>query len=77
MIVDLIMLSQHELDQRSNGLSRVRMEFSCSGTLSGGSEALNGILCIRGHPLPDEGVFRFHLPLLEPPFHLSLLLVAQ
>ena len=57
MIVDLIMLSQHELDRRSNGLSRVRMECSCSGTLSGGSEALNGILCIRGHPLPDEGIF--------------------
>ena len=62
------MLSQHELDRRSNGLSGVEMECSCSGMLSGGSGALNGILCIRGHPLPDEGVFFISSPPPWAPF---------
>ena len=35
-IVDLIMLSKHELYRRSNGLSGVGMECACSSKLSGG-----------------------------------------
>ena len=67
----LNVLSKHELDQRLHGLSGVEIDHPRSGWSLGGSETGMESSASRTPPAKSVGLFQFHLPLLEPPFHLS------
>ena len=79
MFNHLSVLSKCESDQRLHGLNRVGIDYPWSGWPLGGSETGMESSASKEHPPPPppppsreiSGAFRFHLPLLEPPFHLS------
>ena len=71
MFDHLSMLPKCESDRRLHGLSGVGLDYPCSGWLLGGSETGMESSAPKDTPCQISGAFRFHLPLLEPPFHLS------
>ena len=70
----LSVLSKHESDQRLHGLSGVGIDYPCSDWPLGGSKTGMESSASKDTPCHINEAFRFHLPLLEPPFHLSLFL---
>ena len=62
------MLSKRESDQKLHGLSGVKKDYPCFRWPLGGSETGMESSTSKDTPCQISGAFRFHLPLLEPPF---------
>ena len=71
MFDHLSMLPKCESDQRLHGLSGVRIDYPCSSWPLGGFETGMESSTSKDTPYQISRAFRFHLPLLEPHFHLS------
>ena len=71
MFDHLSMLPKCESYQRLHGLSGVRIDYPCSSWPLGGSETGMESSTSKDAPCQISEAFRFHLPLLEPHFHLS------
>ena len=71
MFDHLSVLSKCESNQRLHGLSGVGIDYPCSGWPLGGFETRMESSTSKDTPCQISEAFRFHLPLLEPPFHLS------
>ena len=67
----LSVLSKRESNQKLHGLSGVGIDYPCFGWPLGGSETGMESSTSKDTPFQISGAFRFHLPLLEPPFHIS------